>query len=155
MISRKNYEPFKKHMFLLGLLIFILLRVLHLSATQLHNKGAHYRYHPFQNRPADFPLVGAGPNFCPQNSFGRYRYVQKAQNQLYNFRKSGFPEFPDPDSGSGYNKKSGQFHAGSGNTIKFRVGGTQVKLGPFQLCSNYSINSEKCRSFFFHQRKGF
>ena len=33
------------------------------------------RYHPFQNRPADFPLVGAGPNFCPQNSFGRYRYV--------------------------------------------------------------------------------
>ena len=33
MISRKNYEPFKKHMFLLGLLIFILLRVLHLSAA--------------------------------------------------------------------------------------------------------------------------
>ena len=114
-----------------------------------------YRYRPFQNRPADFPLVGAGPNFCPQNSFGRYRYVQKAQNQLYNFRKSGFPEFPDPVSGSGFNKKSGQFNAGSGNTFKFWVGGTQVKLGPFQLCSNQSINSERCRSFFFHQRKGF
>ena len=107
------------------------------------------RYHPFQNRPADFPLVGAGPNFCPQNSFGRYRYVQKAQNQLYNFRKSGFPEFPDPVSASGFNKKSGQFNAGSGNTFKFWVGGTQVKLGPFQLCSNQSINSERCRSFFF------
>ena len=54
---------------------------------------------PFQNQPANFPLVGAGPKICPQNSFWRHRYVSKARNELYNFEISGFPDFLDPESG--------------------------------------------------------
>ena len=45
-----------------------------LSIWYLETNHVHVnRPPPFQNRPANFPLVGAGPKICPQNLFWRHR----------------------------------------------------------------------------------
>ena len=95
-------------------------------------------------RPAEFLWFHPVP---PKTQFGVKGMYRKLVPSSTTFEKSGFPVFPDPVSGSGFNKKSGEFHAGSGTPIEFQIRCIGTELCSILLCSNHSINSDPVLGF--------
>ena len=110
----------------------------------------HYRAITLEFRPAEFLWFHPVP---PKTQFGIKGTYRRLITSSTTFEKSGFPVFPDPVSDSGFNKKSGEFHAGSGTPIEFQIRCIGTELCSILLCSNHSINSDPVLGFWFHQRK--